>query len=97
MSQRQVDVAMAWGPLAGYFAAQSRVPLAIRPVAPVAGIPLQFSISMGVRKGNTTLQHGLELFLVAKRLAIADVLKRFHVPTVPEHDDRPTPHAVRPQ
>ena len=61
-----VDVAVAWGPLAGYFAKRSRQPLTLTPVTPTAGQRLAaqvakgrvdegfaYSMSMGVRHGDS--------------------------------------------
>ena len=47
-----VDVAVAWGPLAGYAARMSNAPLELVPLADEPGVPLSFDISMGVAKGN---------------------------------------------
>src|SRR4029079_19018028 len=44
-----VDVDVAWGPMAGYFAARSRVPLDVVPVSPridLPFLPFVFDISM---------------------------------------------------
>lgn len=84
VAEKTVDVAVAWGPLGGYFASHSRVPLEIRLARPVAGVPLQFSIAMGVRRGNTTLQREIDTFLVRHRVAVQRVLTEFHVPLVEE-------------
>ena len=53
-----VDVAIAWGPLAGYYAKQSPVPLTLTPVAtPTAGhgIPFVYDIAVGVRPVIATI------------------------------------------
>ena len=81
----EVDVAIAWGPLAGYFAARQRVPLEIVPVAPVQdppALPFTFEISMGVRRGDEALQQELDAIIERRRDAIADVLTRFGVPVL---------------
>ncbi len=49
----KVDVAIVWGPAAGYFVKQQRVPLAMVPVPSGKGdLPFEFGISMGVKPGN---------------------------------------------
>src|SRR5690242_17530954 len=52
VADKKVDVAIAWGPLAGYFARTSKVPLDLRPVTPTPDGPLTyvFDIAMGVRR-----------------------------------------------
>ena len=49
----KVDLAIVWGPLAGYFSKKVGEQLRITPVEPEVdppGLPLTFAISMGVRK-----------------------------------------------
>ncbi len=79
----KVDVAIAWGPLAGYYAARQPVPLEIVAVSPAMdppGIPFQYSISMGVRKGDTHLRDELSAFLVRRRAEIDSILRSYGVP-----------------
>ena len=76
----EVDVAVAWGPLAGYFAAGSGGALEVAPVAPAPGVPLRFSISMGVRRGDTQLLGRLNEVLERRGADVRALLDRFHVP-----------------
>ena len=51
---KEVDVAIVWGPLAGFYAAKQNVPLTIRPVSPeidLPYLPFVYDISVGVRRG----------------------------------------------
>ena len=83
--QGKVDVAIAWGPLAGYYAARSRVPLDVSPVGDAMaghGIPFSYAIAMGVRKGDTTLLRTLQHELDTRRAAIRHILAEYHVPFV---------------
>src|SRR5689334_1267113 len=53
-----VDMAVVWGPLAGYFARRQTVPLDIVPVSPEVDLPFLpfvFDIAMGVRRGDQAL------------------------------------------
>jgi mxaJ protein len=53
VARGDIDVALAWGPVAGYFAPRQSVPLAIEPVFPLIDgptLPMIFDISMGLRK-----------------------------------------------
>ena len=55
----EVDVAVVWGPLAGYFAKVQPVALRIEPVMPHVDLPMLpmiYEISMGVRRGDDTLR-----------------------------------------
>jgi mxaJ protein len=85
VAQGEVDVAVVWGPLAGFFAAQSPVPLAIRRVPELAGTggaPSAFSISLGVRKGDEARRAKLDSILQRNRAAIERILEQYEVPRV---------------
>jgi mxaJ protein len=78
-----VDLAVVWGPLAGYFAKRSRVPLVITPVSPQIELPFLpqvFDISMGVRRGDTALRARLDSVIERRREVIDRVLAEFGVP-----------------
>jgi mxaJ protein len=79
-----VDIAIAWGPLAGYFAKNSKIPLEITPVTPEQDGPLRFAfdVSLGVRKKDPELRDRLELFLTNHREAINGILDSYNIPRV---------------
>jgi mxaJ protein len=80
-----IDVAAAWGPLAGYAAKTSRVPLNITPISGgerFAPLRFQFDIAMGVRKGNDVLRDQLDDFIVQNASEITALLKSFGVPLI---------------
>jgi mxaJ protein len=80
-----VDVALVWGPLAGYFAAQSPVPLRLEPVTPwMADMqwPMQFDISVGVQKDDEKLLKQIDLVLTRRSADIRKLLAAYHVPLV---------------
>jgi mxaJ protein len=74
-----VDAAVVWGPLAGYFAARESAPLDVMPVAP-ATAPFVFEIAMGVRKDDEPLARALDRAIVRRRADIRRVLRQFGVP-----------------
>jgi mxaJ protein len=81
----EVDLAVAWGPLAGYFAARQKVPLTVTPVSPQIDrpwLPFVFDIAMGVRRGDTALKGELERILVRRRREIDAILAEYRVPRV---------------
>jgi quinoprotein dehydrogenase-associated probable ABC transporter substrate-binding protein len=84
VARGEVDVAIAWGPLGGYFASRSRVPLAVTPIPAVADLatPFSFDIAMGVRKDNQELADALDATIARHRTEIRRVLERFGVPLV---------------
>jgi mxaJ protein len=82
-----LDVAVVWGPMAGYFAALSSKPLTIEPVQPsrdVAGLPMAFYVSMGVRRGDNALLQRIDDSLERNHAAISAILADYHVPILPD-------------
>jgi mxaJ protein len=82
-----VDVAVVWGPTAGYFAAQASTPLTIEAVQPWRDgteLPMAFYISMGVRRGDNALLKRLDDSLERNRAAISAILAEYHVPVLPD-------------
>ena len=80
-----VDVAVAWGPLAGYFAKHERVPLEVTPVSPQADsrlVRFVYDISMGVRRDDAALAHALDEAIARRRDEIRRVLVDYGVPIV---------------
>jgi len=77
----KVDVAIVWGPAAGYYASRQRVPLEVVPIpSGKTDLPFSFDISMGVRKGEEALKAQLEQVLDRKQLEIEKILKSYAVP-----------------
>jgi mxaJ protein len=82
-----VDVAIVWGPQAGYFAAQQKVKLALDPVPPnglEGDPPMRFDIAMGVRKGDKELADEVSRALAVRRADIDTILAAYHVPRLDE-------------
>ena len=78
-----VDIAVAWGPLAGYFARRSGAQLDIVPVSPAydpPGLRFAFDISLGVRPGDKELKERLERVLDRRRPGIDSLLVEFGFP-----------------
>jgi mxaJ protein len=81
----EVDVAIVWGPLAGYFAKRQPVELELVPVAPAVDVPFLpfvFDISVGVRREDVALKQELEGILARRRADILRVLNAYGVPLV---------------
>ncbi|MBV8819839.1 MAG: quinoprotein dehydrogenase-associated putative ABC transporter substrate-binding protein, partial [Acidobacteriaceae bacterium] len=80
-----VDVAIVWGPFAGYFAQSAKAPLAMAPVTPpmFMGVPFAYDISAGVRQDNELLKTQLDRILTAQSGAVQQMLSSYGVPQVP--------------
>ena len=82
VARGDVDIAIAWGPLAGYFAAHANVPLNVVPVSPEidARLPFVFDISLGVRREDAAFRNELDKILVRRKPEIDRLLQRYGVP-----------------
>jgi quinoprotein dehydrogenase-associated probable ABC transporter substrate-binding protein len=83
VARGDVDVAVAWGPLAGYFAKSASVRLLVTPVSPASAegpMAMKFDISMGVRRGDDALRSSLERILSKRRREVHKLLESYGVP-----------------
>lgn len=86
VAEGEVDVAVAWGPVAGYFAQKQNVPLKVVPVSPQFEppfLPMVFSISVGLRHGDLDFRRLIDRALVKRWEDIHAVLKEYGVPLLP--------------
>ncbi len=79
-----VDVAIAWGPLAGYFAPKENVELDVTPVSPQhdASLPFAFDISVGVARRARALRDEIDGVLARRKAEVDQILGSYHVPRV---------------
>jgi mxaJ protein len=89
VARGEIDVAIAWGPLAGYFAGRQPVKLRIVPVSPLVDkpvVPMLYDISMGVRRDDKALSGEIDAALKKHRSEINAVLAEYHVPRLDAGD-----------
>lgn len=84
LERGDIDVAIAWGPVAGYFAKGAKIPLTLVPLPDdrTSGLPFVFDIGIGVRRSDRDLKARLDEIVDRLRPAIAGILDEYHVPTV---------------
>jgi mxaJ protein len=85
VANQEIDVAIVWGPLAGYFAKRQNVPLELTPVSPPIDqsfLPFVYDISLGVRRGDNAFKNEPEVALGHKRMEIESILEDYGVPRV---------------
>jgi quinoprotein dehydrogenase-associated probable ABC transporter substrate-binding protein len=78
-----IDVAMVWGPAAGYFVKQSPVPLdmtALPDTDKVTGFPFAYGVTLGVRRADRGLRDTLNQALDRHRADIDAILNSYGVP-----------------
>jgi mxaJ protein len=85
VARGEVDVAVVWGPLAGYFAKRQRVALEVVPVSPqidLPYLPFVFDISIGVRRGENAFREQLDEIINRRSGDIEKILDDYGVPRV---------------
>ena len=78
-----IDLALAWGPIAGYFARSSPVPLVVSPIEldpSNANLPLTFDIAAGVRREDDMLKQQLDSELQRRGTEIQQLLVSYGIP-----------------
>jgi mxaJ protein len=84
VARGEVDVAIVWGPLAGYFGRRTPAAMEITPVEPQIDppfLPFVYDISMGTRRGDT-LRTRLDDIIVRRKAEIDRILREYGVPRV---------------
>lgn len=79
----RIDATIMWGPIAGYFAKQSKdVEIKMIPMRSEPGIKLDFAISAGVRFGEGDWKNEVEALLTRNASRIEKLLREYNVPLV---------------
>jgi quinoprotein dehydrogenase-associated probable ABC transporter substrate-binding protein len=87
VARGEIDVAIVYGPFAGYFAPREPVKLSVVPLSQtvdsLSGFPFTYEIAMGVRKDDSQRAAMLDSLIDRERPAIDGILQRYGVPTLP--------------
>ena len=86
VATKDVDLAIAWGPVAGYFAKQSPVPLALTPLPDrdsLTDTPFRYSMGLAVRRSDKEFRDTLQAVLDRKAPEIRALLEEYGVPVYP--------------
>ncbi|HYL54357.1 MAG TPA: quinoprotein dehydrogenase-associated putative ABC transporter substrate-binding protein [Gemmatimonadales bacterium] len=88
VAKDSIDVAIVWGPLAGYWVKRASVPLtmiALPDSDAVSGMPFAFDMAMAVRHRDKELLARLDSVIVRRHADIIRVLQDFNVPMIQMH------------
>jgi mxaJ protein len=86
VAKKDIDVGIVWGPVAGYFARRSAVPLKLQPLAErdsATDFPFRFNIGIAVRRRDRALRDSLQTVLDRRKPEIQAILKEYGIPTFP--------------
>ena len=79
----KIDVAIVWGPIAGYFAQRVKAPtLMVVPLKSEPGVKFDYQMAMGVRYGEREWKQQVESLIESRRTEIQAILREFGVPLV---------------
>lgn len=85
----EVDVAIAWGAMAGYFAARQMTPLHVTPVPQTGSrLPMAFDVAIGVRKADAARAAQLDAILASRSADIARILDEYRVVRAGDTEER---------
>lgn len=95
---QKVDLAIVWGPIAGYYAKRLGADLALTPLPDdtTSGIPFVYSMGMATRRRERGLRDSLEKFIDQKGPELRAILTDYGVPLLPLPADSSTPVGVAP-
>jgi quinoprotein dehydrogenase-associated probable ABC transporter substrate-binding protein len=79
-----LDAGVLWGPIGGYYAKHASTPLTVIPLLHEHGAPMDFRISMGVRRSDQDWKRTLNRLISENQDAINKVLIEYGVPIVDE-------------
>jgi mxaJ protein len=82
VENKDVDIGIVWGPLAGYFAQHQASPLDIVPVSPdhFGMVPFSYDMAMAVRKDDLALRRRINQVIASKSKEIRLILASYGVP-----------------
>lgn len=88
VAKGDIDVAVIWGPIAGYAARQQKTPLVVVPLpAKENSVQLAFNVSMGIRRRETNWKHQLNSELDKLAPRIQQILIDYDIPLLDAHDN----------
>jgi quinoprotein dehydrogenase-associated probable ABC transporter substrate-binding protein len=83
LAQGKIDVAIVWGPIAGYFVQRIKTPeMAIVPLKSEPGVKFDYEMAMGVRYGEREWKKQVEGLIDSNQPQIQAILKEYGVPLV---------------
>jgi len=86
----KIDVAIVWGPIAGYFAQRIKSPqLTVVPLKSEHGVKFDYEMAMGVRYGEREWKQKIEGLIESQQAAIQAILKEYGVPIVDQSFEAP--------
>ena len=81
VAQGKIDLAIVWGPIGGYYARRTAVPMDVVAIPSGKGdLPFAYDISMGVKPGNEALRTRLQGVIDRRQAELTQILRDYGVP-----------------
>lgn len=84
LEKGEIDVALLWGPIAGYYAKQSSVKLNVSPLPDTPGARMAFRIGFGVRHSDQNWKRELNTLIAQNKIELERILRDYGVPLLDE-------------
>jgi quinoprotein dehydrogenase-associated probable ABC transporter substrate-binding protein len=92
VAKGEIDIAVVWGPIAGFASRQQETPLVVTPLpSKVDSVSLAYNVSMGIRRHETHWKHLLNEELEKLAPQIEEILLQYDVPLL-DSNNRPITH-----
>jgi quinoprotein dehydrogenase-associated probable ABC transporter substrate-binding protein len=88
LEKGDLDIAILWGPFAGYYAKKAADRLIVTPIADAPGTRMSFRIAFGVRHSDQNWKRDLNQFIAQNKAPLDKILEEYGVPLLGE-DGRP--------
>jgi quinoprotein dehydrogenase-associated probable ABC transporter substrate-binding protein len=88
LERGEIDVALLWGPIGGFYAMKAKTPTAIVPLVKEQGgdTRMAFRIVMGVRHSDQNWKRALNKLITENESEIQAILRSYGVPLLDEND-----------
>ena len=81
----EIDVALLWGPIAGYYVKNARTKLNLAPIQETAGTRMAFRVAFGVRHSDQIWKRDLNQFISQNKSELEKILIDYGVPLIDEN------------
>jgi len=81
----EIDVALLWGPIAGYYVKNAKTKLNLAPIRETAGTRMAFRVAFGVRHSDQIWKRDLNQFISQNKSELEKILIDYGVPLIDEN------------
>jgi len=84
LKAKKIDMAILWGPVAGHILGQApKGSYTVLPMKSMPGVKFDYSMAMGVRRGDKDRKALLDKLITENKLEIEQIIKSYQIPLLP--------------